>query len=61
MSNTSQFMTKPQALLTFSDYTEDFKARVDVHNYEVKKLQEDLKFLFSYLLDEVYFKVVNKW
>ena len=60
MSNTSQFMTRPETLLTFSDYMEDFKARVEVHNYEVKKLQEDLKFLFSYLMDEVYFKVVNK-
>ena len=60
MSNTSQFMTRPETLLTFSDYMEDFQARVEVHNYEVQKLQEDLKFLFSYLMDEVYFKVVNK-
>ena len=60
MSNTSQFMTRPETLLTFSDYMEDFKARVEVHNYEVKKLREDLSFLFNYLMDNVYYNVVNK-
>ena len=60
MYHTSQFMTRPETLLTFSDYVEDFKARVEIHNYEVQKLREDIKFLFDYLLDDVYFKVVNK-
>ena len=60
MSNTSQFMTRPETLLTFSDYMEDFKARVEIHNYEVKKLREDLSFLFNYLMDNVYYNVVNK-
>ena len=60
MYHTSQFMTRPETLLTFSDYMEDFKARVEIHNYEVKKLQEDIKFLFDFLLDDVYFKYVNK-
>ena len=60
MSNTSQFMTRPETLLTFSDYMEDFKARVEVHNYEVNKLREDLSFLFNYLMDNVYYNVVNK-
>ena len=60
MSNTSQFMTRPETLLTFSDYIEDLKARVEIHNYEVAKLREDLSFLFNYLMDDVYFKVVNK-
>ncbi len=53
-------MTRPEALLSFSDYREGLKARVEIHNYEVKKLREDVKFLFDYLLDNVYFKVVNK-
>ena len=53
-------MTRPETLLTFSDYMEDMKARVEIHNYEVKKLREDIKFLFDYLMDNVYFKVVNK-
>ena len=60
MSNTSQFMTRPETLLTFSDYMEDFKVRVEVHNYEVNKLREDLSFLFNYLMDNVYYNVVNK-
>ena len=53
-------MTRPETLLTFSDYIEDFKARVEIHNYEVKKLREDIKLVFDFLLDDVYFKVVNK-
>ena len=60
MYHTRQFMSRPETLLTFSDYTEDFKARVEIHNYEVKKLREDIKFLFDFLLDDVYFKYVNK-
>ena len=60
MYHTSRFMTRPESLLTFSDYIEDFKARIDIHNYEVKKLREDLSFIFNYLMDDVYFKVVNK-
>jgi|TARA_Y100000033_G_scaffold21467_1_gene20228 hypothetical protein len=54
------FMTRPETLLSFSDYVEDFKARVEIHNYEVKKLSQDIQFIFDYLLDEVYFKVATK-
>lgn len=54
------FMTRPETLLSFADYVEDFKARVEIHNYEVKKLQQDIQFIFDYLLDEVYFKVATK-
>ena len=39
---------------------EDFKARVEIHNYEVNKLGQDIQFIFDYLMDEVYFKVVTK-
>ena len=55
------FMTRPETLLSFSDYVEDFKTRVEIHNYEVKKLGQDIQFIFDYLLDEVYFKVATKW
>ena len=54
-------MSRPESLLTFSDYIEDFKVRIEIHNYEVNKLREDLSFIFNYLMDDVYFKVVNKW
>jgi|TARA_Y100000361_G_scaffold108374_1_gene98255 hypothetical protein len=53
-------MTRPETLLSFSDYVEDFKARVEIHNYEVNKLGQDIQFIFDYLMDEVYFKVVTK-
>ena len=54
-------MTRPETLLTFSDYQEDFKARVQIHNYEVKKLREDLTLLFNYLTDKAYYKATNQW
>ena len=53
-------MTRPETLLSFSDYVEDFKARVETNNYEVNKLDQDIQFIFDYLMDEVYFKVVTK-
>ncbi len=53
-------MTRPETLLSFSDYVEDIKARVEIHNYEVKKLSQDIQCVFDYLMDEVYFKVVTK-
>ena len=54
-------MTRPETLLTFSDYKEDFKVRVQIHNYEVKKLREDLTLLFNYLTDKTYYKATNQW
>jgi len=60
MYHTRHFMSRPESLLTFSDYIEDFKVRIEIHNYEVNKLREDLSFIFNYLMDDVYFKVVNK-
>ncbi len=54
-------MNRPEALLSFSDYLEDLKSRVEIHNYEVKKLQEDIKFISDLLLDKVYYKIVNNW
>lgn len=53
-------MTRPETVLTFSDYVEDFKARVQIHNYEVKKLSEDLTLLFNYLTDKAYYKATNQ-
>ena len=59
-------MTRPETLLSFSDYMEDFKARVEIHNYEVKKLTEDAtkfyKFVaqkFSIITDSTYFDAIG--
>ena len=54
-------MNRPEPLLSFSDYLEDLKSRVEIHNYEVKKLHEDVKFVFDLFMDKVYYKVVNNW
>ena len=61
------FMTRPEPLMHHVDYKEysslvlrDIKVRWQIHNYEVKKLGQDIQFIFDYLLDEVYFKVATK-
>ena len=63
MTNTQN----PQVIMEREDYAAtfelmflDFKARVKIHNYEVKKLQQDIQFIFDYLLDDVFYKVVTK-
>ena len=53
-------MARPETLLTFSDYAEDFKVRVQIHNYEVKKLSEDLTLLLNVLTDKAFYKVTNQ-
>ncbi len=53
-------MNRPEPLLSLSDYLEDFKARVEIHNYEVKKLQKDIRFGFDFVSDRIYFNLVNK-
>ena len=61
-------MSRPETLLTFSDYSEDFKARVEIHNYEWNKLMEDLNNLrkvvytkFAQLTDSSYFDAIDVW
>ena len=60
VSNQPQLMTRPEPLLSFSDYAEDFKARVQIHNYEVKKLTEDLTLLFNALTDKAYYIATDR-
>ena len=59
-------MTRPETLLTFSDYAEDFKARVEIHNYEWNKLMEDLNNLrkvvstkVAQITDSTYFDAID--
>ena len=66
MYHTRQFMSRPETLLTFSDYAEDFKARVEIHNYEWNKLMEDLNSLrkvvstkVAQLTDSTYFDAID--
>ena len=60
VSNQPQLMTRPEPLLSFSDYAEDFKARVQIHNYEVKKLTEELTLLFNALTDKAYYTAIDR-
>jgi len=59
-------MNRPEPLLSFSDYAEDFKARLEIHNYEVKKLTEDATKLYklvtqklSIITDKSYFDFIG--
>ena len=53
-------MSRPETLLTFADYAEDFKARVQIHNYEVKKLGEDISLLLNVLTDKAYYAAIDR-
>ncbi len=53
-------MVRPETLLSFSDYVEDFKARVEIHQYEVKELREDLSQFFNFITDKVYYNLTNR-
>ena len=57
--NTDFSMNRPEPLLSFSDYLEDFKIRVKIHNYEVEKLYNDVKFMFDLVLDNGYYRLIN--
>ena len=63
MTNTQN----PQVIMEREDYAAtfelmflDFKARVKIHNYEVKKLSEDLSLLFNVLTDKAFYKVTDQ-
>lgn len=63
MTNTE----RPQVIMEREDYAStfellflDFKARVKIHNYEVKKLREDLALLFNVLTDKAFYKVTDQ-
>ena len=54
--------TRPEVLLSSSDYLEDIKVRWQIHLYEVEKLQEDLTKLgnllgkqLNSLMDKAYY------
>lgn len=68
MYHTRQFMSRPEPLLSFSDYAEDIQARVQVHNYEWNKLMEDLNNLrkvvsakVAQFTDSSYFDAIDMW
>ena len=38
----------------------DVKARFQIHNYEVKKLAEDLSLLFNVIADKAYYAAIDR-
>ena len=60
-------MTRPSVVMEREDYAatfellfEDFKARLSIHNYEVKKLAEDLSLLFNVITDKAYYSAIDR-
>ena len=60
-------MTRPDVIMEREDYAAtlellflDAKARFRIHNYEVKKLSEDLTLLFNVLTDKAFYAVTDR-
>ena len=60
-------MTRPTVVMEREDYAATFellfldvKARFRIHNYEVKKLSEDLSLLFNVITDKAYYAAIDR-
>ena len=60
-------MPRPTVVMEREDYAATFellfldvKARFQIHNYEVKKLAEDLSLLFNVIADKAYYAVIDR-
>ena len=60
-------MTRPTVVMEREDYAAtlellflDVKARFRIHNYEVKKLTEDLSLLFNVITDKAYYAAIDR-
>ena len=60
-------MTRPTVVMEHKDYAAtlellflDVKARFRIHNYEVKKLSEDLSLLFNVITDKAYYAAIDR-
>ena len=51
---------RPEVLLSRADYIEDIKIRWQIHQYEVKKLQEDISCLLNMITDKVYYTATDR-
>jgi len=51
---------RPEVLLSPADYWEDIKIRCQIHNYEVKKLGEDLSFVLNSLTDRAFYALTDR-
>ena len=60
-------MSRPTVVMEREDYAAtfellflDMKARFQIHNYEVKKLGEDLSLLFNVITDKAYYAAIDR-
>ena len=60
-------MSRPTVVMEREDYAATFellfldvKARFRIHNYEVKKLSEDLSLLFNVITDKAYYAAIDR-
>ena len=60
MSRPSVVMEREDYAATFELLFLDVKARFRIHNYEVKKLGEDLSLLFNVLTDKAFYAVTDR-
>ena len=60
MSRPSVVMEREDYAATFELLFLDMKARFQIHNYEVKKLAEDLSLLFNVITDKAYYSAIDR-
>ena len=67
MYSSTMLMSRPSVVMEREDYAATFellfldvKARFRIHNYEVKKLGEDLSLLFNVITDKAYYAVIDR-
>ena len=53
-------MEREDYAATFELLFLDVKARFRIHNYEVKKLGEDLSLLFNVITDKAYYAAIDR-
>ena len=67
MYSSTMLMSRPSVVMEREDYAAtfellflDMKARFQIHNYEVKKLGEDLSLLFNVITDKAYYAAIDR-
>ena len=60
MSRPSVVMEREDYAATFELLFEDFKARLSIHNYEVKILGEDLSLLLNVINVKAYYAAIDR-
>ena len=59
-TDSTHMTDRPEVLLSRADYIEDIKIRWQIHQYEVKKLADDISCLFNMITDKVYYTAIDR-